>query len=168
MTEYWRRCSTCKLQLDFEQTYWVCNVSTCNRKRTGLIFCSVSCWDAHVPMMNHRDAWAEERTAPGKEKWQRGLTSESDSQRKIIKHSPTMQIVAQTTKPVQKSAIADVEVLVVASKVKALIKKTSDMNTSASAMQALTHIVRTACKDAAGNARADGRKTVLDRDFKKD
>ncbi len=26
--------------------YWVCNVSTCNRPRTALAFCSVNGWDA--------------------------------------------------------------------------------------------------------------------------
>ena len=62
--DFWRRCSGCKKEIGFEETYWVCSVSTCNRKRTGLVFCSVECWDAHVPMMRHRDSWAEERSAP--------------------------------------------------------------------------------------------------------
>ncbi|MFH1529463.1 MAG: hypothetical protein ABIK09_01880 [Pseudomonadota bacterium] len=60
----WRLCSSCKKPLAFGAIYWVCNVSTCNRKRTGLTFCSVTCWDAHVPLMNHRESWAEERRAP--------------------------------------------------------------------------------------------------------
>lgn len=59
----------CKTPLSFLQKYWVCNVSTCNRKRTGLIFCSVTCYDAHVPMMNHRESWAEERKAPSAQEW---------------------------------------------------------------------------------------------------
>ena len=60
----WRRCSSCKSDIGFGADYWVCNVSTCNRKRTGLVFCSVSCWDAHLPIARHRDAWAEERISP--------------------------------------------------------------------------------------------------------
>lgn len=61
---FWKRYSTCKKELPFAATYWACNVSTCNRSRTALVFCSVPCWDAHVPMLRHRDAWAEEQRSP--------------------------------------------------------------------------------------------------------
>lgn len=60
----WKRCSICKKDIRFGATYYVCNVSTCNRKRTGLTFCSVECWDGHLGMARHRESWAEERTAP--------------------------------------------------------------------------------------------------------
>lgn len=60
----WRPCSSCKRPIARGAVYWVCNVSTCNRKRTGLVFCSVECWDSHVPMMRHKESWAEERRAP--------------------------------------------------------------------------------------------------------
>jgi hypothetical protein len=60
----WRECSTCKKGIRHGQAYYVCNVSTCNRKRTGYVFCSVDCWDAHLPLVNHREAWAVEETAP--------------------------------------------------------------------------------------------------------
>lgn len=60
----WKRCNMCKKEIAWGALYWVCNVSTCNRKRTGLIFCSVTCWDAHVPGMNHKESWAEERRSP--------------------------------------------------------------------------------------------------------
>jgi hypothetical protein len=69
---FWKRCSTCKKEIPFQATYWACNVSTCNRQpRTALAFCSVGCWDAHVPMLRHRDAWAEEQRAPRREVWER-------------------------------------------------------------------------------------------------
>jgi len=68
---FWKRCSNCKQELPFVATYWACNVSTCNRPRTALAFCSVSCWDAHVPMLRHRDAWAEERRSPTAAEWTR-------------------------------------------------------------------------------------------------
>ena len=68
---FWKRCSTCKKELGFTATYWACNVSTCNRARTALVFCSVPCWDAHVPMLRHRDAWAEERRSPTAAEWAR-------------------------------------------------------------------------------------------------
>lgn len=74
---YWRKCNSCKKPIAYQQVYWVCNVSTCNRKRTGLVFCTVSCWDAHGPLMNHRESWAEERRAPSKEEWARQLADEA-------------------------------------------------------------------------------------------
>jgi hypothetical protein len=61
---HWKKCTTCKKPIAFRAVYWVCNVSTCNRKRTGLTFCSVECWDAHVPVLRHKESWAEERRAP--------------------------------------------------------------------------------------------------------
>ncbi len=57
------------------------------------------------------------------------------------------------------------EVLVVASKVKALIKKQSEMNTSANVMDALSKIVEREVAKAIERAKADKRKTVMDRDF---
>ncbi len=60
----WRRCSACKDPIALGAKYWTCNVSTCNRKRTGLVFCSVTCWDVHLPGANHREAWAVEQKAP--------------------------------------------------------------------------------------------------------
>lgn len=67
--ETWKRCSTCKNPIGFTATYFVCSVSTCTRKRSGFVFCSVDCWEAHVPMMRHREAWAVEETAPTKAQW---------------------------------------------------------------------------------------------------
>ena len=57
------------------------------------------------------------------------------------------------------------EILVVVSKVKKKIKESSGMNTSASAMDALTKIVERECEKAVNNAKADDRKTVMDRDL---
>jgi histone H3/H4 len=64
------------------------------------------------------------------------------------------------------SAMSDSnEVLVVASKVKNYIKDKGDMKTSGSVLDALSERIRTMCDEAVENARSDGRKTVLDRDF---
>lgn len=58
------------------------------------------------------------------------------------------------------------ETLVVVSKVKAFIKHHSGgFNTSSSVAVALTKLVEDACKKAIENAKNDGRKTVMDRDF---
>ena len=73
-SDTWKKCSTCKGPIPFQGKYWACNVSTCNRKRAAVAFCSVSCWDAHVPVMNHKDSWCEEKKAPTKEQWSREQT----------------------------------------------------------------------------------------------
>lgn len=57
------------------------------------------------------------------------------------------------------------EVLVVASKVKQLIKKQADMNTAANVMEALSKVVEREVSKAIEKAKADKRKTVMDRDF---
>ena len=57
------------------------------------------------------------------------------------------------------------EVLVVASKLKNYIREKSGMNTSAAVMDAVSAKVRSWCDQAVENARRDGRKTVMDRDF---
>ncbi|MEE2673592.1 MAG: hypothetical protein VX466_07350 [Myxococcota bacterium] len=61
--------------------------------------------------------------------------------------------------------MSDNEVLVVASKVKSFIKANGDMKTSSSVLGVLSDSIRRLCQQAIDNARNDGRKTVLDRDF---
>jgi len=159
----WKVCSTCKRSIDFEQKYWVCSVSTCNRKRIGLFFCSVPCWDAHVPEARHRDAWAEERKAPTAVEWQRQREAEerqeaSDSGGEDA--APRRRIVS--------GGSADdlpKDVLIVVSKLKAYVRARSDMNTSDSVTGVLSEHLRKLCNEAIRNAAKDGRKTVLDRDF---
>ena len=65
----WRKCNSCKKPIAYNQTYWNCNVTTCNRRRTQLHFCSVGCYDAHLPQMNHRESWALEVNAPSPQQW---------------------------------------------------------------------------------------------------
>lgn len=60
----WRVCSICRKPIGFDRIYYQCSVSTCNRKRTGLFFCSIECWSGHLPTARHRDAWAEEHRSP--------------------------------------------------------------------------------------------------------
>ncbi len=57
------------------------------------------------------------------------------------------------------------EVLVVISKLKAYIRAQSGMNTSGGVAPVLSDMVRQLCTDAIGRAQADGRKTVMERDF---
>src|SRR2546423_1543991 len=62
--DVWYLCSACRKRISFGGTHWVCSVSTCNRDRTRLVFCSVACWDSHVATLHHREAWAVEALAP--------------------------------------------------------------------------------------------------------
>ena len=57
------------------------------------------------------------------------------------------------------------EALVVASKVKKMIKDEAALSTSAQAIDQLTVRVQAGCLKAIENAKADKRKTVMDRDF---
>jgi histone H3/H4 len=57
------------------------------------------------------------------------------------------------------------ETLVVASKLKNYIKAKSQMNTSAAVMPVLSEKLRQMCDQAIENAKREGRKTVMDRDF---
>jgi hypothetical protein len=66
MDTFWKKCSTCKKPIGFGQKYYICSVSTCNGERKGYFFCTVPCWDAHVPGARHRDAAAIEEQAPTK------------------------------------------------------------------------------------------------------
>jgi histone H3/H4 len=57
------------------------------------------------------------------------------------------------------------EVLVVTSKVKKLIKEKGDMNTSAATIEVLSKAIEKLCLKGVESAKADGRKTVMDRDI---
>ena len=152
----WRACSSCKKPISHAARYWVCSVSTCNRARSPLAFCSVRCWDAHVPVMNHRSAWAEERRAPTRQEADAASAERAPRRR-----------VARSSAPARRSTEDD-EILIVASRLKAYIdRKGGGMNTSADVLPVLSDLVREAALDAIDSARADGRKTVKARDFKR-
>jgi hypothetical protein len=76
MAETWLKCSACRSDIEFGSKYFQCSVSTCNRARTRLVFCSVPCWDSHVATLRHRDAWAEDKIAPSKAAWERELADQ--------------------------------------------------------------------------------------------
>jgi hypothetical protein len=143
----WRLCSSCKKEIALGATYYACSVSTCNRPRTALYFCSVGCWDAHLPEARHREAWAEEKRAPS--------TPAPEPE-----EAPRRMVVAPA--PAEK---APEDILVVVSKLKAYIRARSGMNTSDGVVEVLSDHLRRLCDLAAASAARDGRKTVLDRDF---
>jgi hypothetical protein len=160
----WRACSTCKKPIAFAQTYYLCSVSTCNRKRTGLAFCSMGCWDAHVPIMRHREAWAEELRAPTRTEWERERQSAQD--KAAAKAQPAPEALRRRMVLGTNSVDAlPKDILVVVSKLKKYIKQRADMNTSDSVTEVLSDHLRSLCDQAIANAAQDGRKTVMDRDF---
>src|SRR5690554_3942881 len=122
----WKVCSICKNPIGFQQTYYRCSVSTCQRPRTGLYFCSPACFDAHLPMMRHRESWAEQETAPTREQAAAQQSAErareaeaapaAGERRRIVAPQPT----AEREPPVM---------LVVTSKLKKFIRNRSGMNT---------------------------------------
>jgi hypothetical protein len=76
MAEFWLKCTECKSEIAYGAKYFQCSVSTCNRSKFRLVFCSIVCWDSHLGDARHRDAWAEEARAPTREAWQREIAAE--------------------------------------------------------------------------------------------
>jgi hypothetical protein len=185
---YWKRCSSCKSELGFSTPYWVCSVSTCNRKRTGMVFCSVACWEIHLPMMRHREAYAVEMRSPTRDQWLREQAEESapdesarsgsghhapDSppaasavrRRIAVPAAETPSPAAPLSLPDEDDAELEHDILIVASKLKKYIRARSGMNTSEGVLSILSDHVRAICDQAIRTAAQDGRKTVLDRDL---
>ncbi len=158
--DFWKKCSSCKKPLAWGSQYYVCSVSTCNGQRTGYVFCGMPCFEVHLPGARHRDAGGIKKTAPLKSGSQVQQTEADSGPRRIV---PTGQRIIPSQPAVNKPK----EILIVASKLKDYISQKADMNTSAAVMDVLSDIVRRACDDAIDQARVEGRKTVLDRDFKK-
>jgi len=61
--------------------------------------------------------------------------------------------------------VTNQEILIVVSKLKDHIRTVSGMNTSAGVAPVVSEIIRRLCADAIERAKADGRKTLKDRDF---
>ena len=152
----WRRCSACKKPIALGAVYWTCNVSTCNQKRTALAFCTLSCWEVHLPGANHREAWAVERRAPTTPEpgAAPAPAAEPRGPRRIVVSPPA----AKKPEP------APLEVLIVASRLKDYVRARSGYNTSDRVLEPLSEIVRRIVDQAIENARREGRITVLDRD----
>lgn len=143
----WKTCATCKKPIPFGAKYWRCSVSTCNSGRFQLAFCSVACWDAHVPGMNHRqNVWAVEEKAPA--------SAQPEPERRLVRGPAP--------------AADPEEVLIIASRLKDWVRDQSGFNTSADVMEALSDLVRDATRDAILRARAEGRKTVMARDYRRE
>jgi hypothetical protein len=163
----WARCNGCKGDIDFDQTYYVCSVSTCNRKGTELRFCSVECWDAHVPVMRHREAWAEEKRSPTQTVWEREHPPAEEERAPVVPSGPG-SMPSRPEPPIARLNETGLprDILIVVSKLKAYVRARSGMNTSDAVMEVLSDRLRALCDDGIRHAAADGRKTLMDRDFK--
>ncbi len=195
--DFWRRCSSCKNPIKYSANYYVCSVSTCNRKRIGYVFDSVHCWERHLPGARHKDAAAVEAKAPTFEQWKSELGDDAiapgaaapkpdgalsatgakapltpEQQAAAVaaaRGSTPQRVFAKPQAPAASKSVykdsLESEILVVVSKLKAYVKERGDMNTSDSVSQLLSDRLRRLCDRAIENARVDGRKTVMDRDF---
>ena len=166
---FWRKCTTCKKPIGFGQKYWICSVSTCNRIRTDLVFCDLRCFDAHVPVMNHRDAGAFEKKAPltAAPKVEKPVTPSFQS---AVHKEEKRQIVPGRTELTSAKAAGvpsadSQDILIVVSKLKAYIRSRSGMNTSDFVASLLTGRVKILADRAIESAKKSGRQTVLDRDI---
>jgi hypothetical protein len=157
----WRRCSACKKPIALGVVYWACNVSTCNQKRTALAFCTVSCWEVHLPGANHREAWAVEKRAPTTPEPGAAAASAPSAPAR----SPERRLVRPAPAAAPPESKAPREVLIVASRLKEYVRARVGYNTSDRVLEPLSDIVRRVVDQAIENARRDGRMTVLDRDF---
>jgi hypothetical protein len=187
-SDVWLRCSACKKDIQFGAAHWVCSVSTCNRNRMRLVFCSVPCWDSHVAMLRHRDAWAVEARAPSKEAWEREV-AEQKEEAAASAAAPTVPAAPAAAPAIRRHVVneppkggpppasfqgagpalaeTEREILIVVSKLKKYIKDRSGFNTSDAVAEVLSDHVRAICDQAIRIAATDGRKTVLDRDVPK-
>lgn len=157
----WRPCSSCKKPITFGSTYYICSVSTCNGQRTGYVFCSVACFERHLPVARHKDAGAIEKKAP--------MTAASADKPPVAASTSATpnRVYASTASKPTSSSTSQIprDVLVIASRLKDYIHARSEYNTSGSVMDVLSDHLRILCDRAIDNARSEGRKTVMDRDF---
>jgi len=49
-------CSMCKQAISADRPRYRCSVSACNAGRMKLRFCSVGCFERHIPTARHRKA----------------------------------------------------------------------------------------------------------------
>lgn len=162
---FWRKCSSCKQDLGFGEEYYVCSVSTCNSPRTGYVFCSVHCFERHLPGARHKDAAAVEMTAPKSTAPATPTPAASAPPTAAQAARAPARVFASSAKPAERPMTGPREVLVIASRLKEFIHARSEFNTSGSVMDVLSDHLRVICDRAIDHARAEGRKTVMDRDF---
>ena len=117
----------------------------------------MACWDAHVPVMGHRSAWANDHIAPSS-------LAAAEPEAAPARPEATRRRGAGAG-PAPSAPKQDV--LIVASRLKDYIKDQADMNTAADVLDVLSDHVRLLALEAIEAAREDGRRTVKARDFRR-
>ena len=116
--------------------------------------------------MRHRDAWAEEKRAPSEAEWARE-NAEREAAKPAVSSAPRADSSPSSSAPVElHDENLPHDILVVVSKLKAYVRARSGMNTSDSVMEVLSERLRRLCDEGIRSAADDGRKTVMDRDFR--
>lgn len=154
----WRQCSRCKKGIPFQSRYYTCSVSTCNTRVTNYVFCSMPCFDQHLPIERHKSAGAIDQKAPASAQ----ANNSGNSGRRIIPQTPRTQLSKPSNRQIAKGG----EVLVIASRLKDFINQQSEFNTSAAVLDVLSDHLRHIAMQAIDNARSDGRKTVMEQDVR--
>jgi len=165
---FWRRCNICKKEIGFRTKHYLCSVSTCRGKRTGLTFCSVECWDAHLGFANHRTSFAEEALSPTREAFMSGHEENNEIGSREPQRHVVSDVAMNDGSPAALRAATLAEssdALIVVSKVKKLVREEGDLNTSECAIKALTQKVIEECLKGIERAKSSGRKTFMGRDI---
>lgn len=115
-----------------------------------------------MPGARHRDAAAIEKFAPKTAPAPEATTAAASAT--AASTQPRRIIVGQQAATSFSNSLPK-EVLVVVSKMKDYIKARADMNTADGTKDIVSEHIRVLCDDAIDRARAEGRKTVLERDF---
>lgn len=149
MSSVWRKCGVCKKDIPLNSAYQKCSISSC-RKNT---YCSVDCWAVHDSVMGHKSAYAEEEISPSH-------AEEERPRRRIVASKPKSNSSDQSNEDLP------MDTLIVVSKLKAYVKAKSGFNTSGDVADELSKFVRLMVNDAIDEARAEGRKTLMARDFR--
>lgn len=117
-------------------------------------------------MMRHREAWAEPMTAPTELAWKQHVEEAESAAAKLEERTVNDETAKSNDTEANADGDTPRDVLVVVSKLKAYIKAKSGMNTSDGIVPVLSDHLRRIADQAIENAKADGRKTVLDRDVR--
>jgi len=182
VAETWLKCTACKNPIPFGATHQVCSVSTCNRPRNPMVFCTVSCWDSHVADARHREAWAVEARAPSKAAWEADHASHPSPVMTAVPSAPVVRRIVGDSGPtghpsppapapasgsptsVNLADVVDRDMLVVVSKMKKYIKDRSGMSCADAVGDVLSEHLRAICDESIRAAGRAERKTVLERD----
>jgi histone H3/H4 len=122
-----------------------------------LVFCSVSCWDAHQADARHRDAGAEEARSPSAAAWAK--ESALEKARTSAKNDASGPVEMHRV-----TGAASLDSLVIGTKLKDYIQTRAGMSTADRCLGLLSDHLRKLCDRAIEAAGKDGRRTVMDRD----